>query len=177
MAPQVATTDHVDLAALLDFVRPRHQWVLGTVKKSGWPQLSPVTGGVTADGRLTVATYPDRDKCHNIRRNSNVTICVQSDHFGGAWVQVDGSAQVLDMPEALDGLVDYYRAVSGEHPNWDEYSEAMERQAKSLIVITPLDWGPIATGGFPASVASMMRFAQPDDAAAQPHDAAAQPHD
>lgn len=163
MAPQVATTDRVDLPALLDFVGPRHQWVLGTVKKSGWPQLSPVTGGVTADGHLAVATYPDRDKCHNIRRNPNVTICVLSDHFGGAWVQVDGSARVLDMPEALDGLVDYYRSVSGEHPNWDEYREAMHRQAKSLIVITPLEWGPIATGGFPASVASMMRFAQPDE--------------
>ena len=163
MAPKVATTDRVDRNALLEFVTPRHQWVLGTVKKSGWPQLSPVTGGVTADGRLTVATYPDRDKCHNIRRNSNVTLCVQSDHFGGAWVQVDGSAEVIDMPDALDGLVDYYRAVSGEHPNWDEYREAMVRQGKSLISITPVEWGPIATGGFPASVASMMRFAQPDD--------------
>jgi len=163
MAPKVATTDRVDLDGLLEFATPRHQWVLGTVKKSGWPQLSPVTGGVTSDRHLTVATYPDRDKCHNIRRNPNVTICVLSDHFGGAWVQIDGTAQVIDMPDALEGLVEYYRAVSGEHPNWDEYREAMERQAKSLIVITAKDWGPIATGGFPASVASMMRFAQPEN--------------
>lgn len=158
MAPKVATTDRVNREELLDFVRPRHQWVLGTVKKSGWPQLSPVTGGVTARGALTVATYPDRDKCHNIRRNANVTLCVLSDHFGGAWVQVDGRATVIDMPMALDGLVEYYRSVSGEHPDWDEYRDAMQRQHKSLISIEPVAWGPIATGGFPASVASMMRF-------------------
>lgn len=163
MAPKVATTDRVDLDGLIDFVSPRHHWVLGTVKKSGWPQLSPVTGGVTTDGLLTIATYPDRDKCHNIRRNPNVTLCVQSDHFGGSWVQVDGSAEVIDMPDALDGLVAYYRAVSGEHPNWDEYRDAMRRQHKSLIAITPIQWGPVATGGFPASVASMMRFAEPSE--------------
>ncbi len=163
MAPHVATTNRVELPELLVFVRPRHQWVLGTVKKNGWPQLSPVTGGVLADGRMAIATYPDRDKCHNIRRNANVTVCVQSDHFGGAWVQVDGAAEVADMPDAVDGLVEYYRSVSGEHPDWDEYREAMQRQMKSLITIRPIAWGPIATGGFPASVASMMRFAEPDD--------------
>ena len=163
MAPNVATTNTVDLADMLDFVRPRHQWVLATVKKSGWPQLSPVTGGVTEDGSLTIATYPQRDKCHNIRRNGNVTICVLSDHFGGAWIQVDGRAHVIDMPDAVEPLVDYYRAVAGEHPDWDEYRDAMQRQAKSLISIEPTAWGPIATGGFPASVASMMRFAEPDE--------------
>lgn len=159
MASKVATAERVDHEGLLEFIRPRHQWVLGTVKKNGWPQLSPVTGGVTAAGELAIATYPDRDKCHNIRRNSNVTLCVLSDQFGGAWVQVDGSATVLDMPSALDGLVEYYRGVSGEHPDWSEYREAMQRQDKSLIKIEPIGWGPIATGGFPASVASMMRFA------------------
>ena len=163
MAPNVATTNTVDLADMLDFVRPRHQWVLATVKKSGWPQLSPVTGGVTEDGSLTIATYPQRDKCHNIRRNGNVTICVLSDHFGGAWIQVDGRAHVIDRPDAVEPLVDYYRAVAGEHPDWDEYRDAMQRQAKSLISIEPTAWGPIATGGFPASVASMMRFAEPDE--------------
>ena len=123
--------------------------------------MSPVTGGIDADGAMLVATYPDRDKCRNIRRNPNVTVCVLSDHFGGAWVQVDGQARVADMPDALDGLVDYYRAVSGEHPDWDEYREAMGRQGKSLVVIDVERWGPIATGGFPPSVASMLRFAEP----------------
>ena len=76
-----------------------------------------------------------------------------SDDFGGAWVQVDGEAEVIDLPEALDPLVDYYRAISGEHPDWDEYRAAMIAQGKSLLRITPTRWGPVATGGFPARLA------------------------
>ena len=79
-----------------------------------------------------------------------------SDDWNGPWVQVDGDAEVLHMPEALDGLVDYFRCISGEHPDWDEYREAMRIQDKSLIRITPTRWGPIATGGFPADVAARL---------------------
>ncbi|NUS94436.1 MAG: PPOX class F420-dependent oxidoreductase, partial [Nocardia sp.] len=77
------------------------------------------------------------------------SICVLSDEFDDAYVQVDGRAEILDMPEALDGLVDYYRGIAGEHPDWDEYRAAMARQGKSLIRIEIQRWGPIATGGFP----------------------------
>lgn len=160
MAPKVATEDRVGLPDLIDFIEPRHHWVLSTTRQDDRPQMSPVTGGIDEGGRLLIATYPARDKCRNIRRNPAVTVCVQSDHFGGAWVQVDGQATVIDMPEALEGLVEYYRTVSGEHPNWDEYRAAMERQGKSLIVIEIERWGPIATGGFPASVASILAFAE-----------------
>jgi hypothetical protein len=80
-------------------------------------------------------------------------VLVLSDDFGDAWVQVDGTAEVLDLPDALEPLVDYYRAISGEHPDWAEYRQAMLDQGKSLIRITPLRWGPIATGGFPARLA------------------------
>ena len=76
-----------------------------------------------------------------------------SDDFGGPWVQVDGTAEVLDVPAAVDALVDYYRSISGEHPDWAEYREAMVKQGKSLLRITPVRWGPIATGGFPARLA------------------------
>ncbi len=165
MAPKVATEDRVSLPDLVDFIRPRHQWVLSTARLDGRPQMSPVTGGVDTGGRLFIATYPDRDKCWNIRRNADVTVCVQSDQFGGAWVQVDGQATVTDMPDALDGLVEYYRAVAGEHPDWDEYRAAMQRQGKSLITIEIERWGPIATGGFPASVASILAFAENQAAA------------
>jgi hypothetical protein len=79
-------------------------------------------------------------------------MCVLSDDFGGPWVQVDGTAEVLDLPDALEPLVDYYRSISGEHPDWDEYREAMAKQGKSLIRITVDRWGPIATGGFPPAV-------------------------
>ena len=83
------------------------------------------------------------------------SVMVLSDDFGGAWVQVDGAAEVLDMPspEAEDGLVEYFRCISGEHPDWAEYRQAMRDQGKSLIRITPTRWGPVATGGFPARLA------------------------
>jgi hypothetical protein len=76
-----------------------------------------------------------------------------SDDFGGPWVQVDGTAEVLDVPAATDALVDYYRSISGEHPDWAEYREAMVKQGKSLLRVTPVRWGPVATGGFPARLA------------------------
>ena len=155
MARKVATEDIVDPDGLMEFVRPRHQWVLVTLRSDGRPQTSPVTGGVTAGGHLVVSTYPSRDKVHNLRRDPRVTVCVLSDHFGGAWVQIDGLATVTDVPEAVEGMVEYYRAVSGEHPDWDEFRQAMVRQGKCLITIDIERWGPIATGGFPASVASI----------------------
>lgn len=152
MARKVATEDIVGLDGLLEFVRPRNQWVMTTNRRDGRPQMSPVTGGVGPDGRLLISTYPSRDKIHNLRRDPNVTICVLSDHFGGAWVQVDGQATISDVPEAVEGMVEYFRAVSGEHPDWDDYRAAMIRQGKCLISIDIERWGPIATGGFPAAV-------------------------
>jgi hypothetical protein len=80
-------------------------------------------------------------------------MCLLSDEWNGPWVHVDGRAEVLDLPESLEPLVDYFRCISGEHPNWDEYREAMRAQGKSLIRITIERWGPIATGGFPARLA------------------------
>jgi PPOX class probable F420-dependent enzyme len=149
--PRIATADTVDRDALLDFVRTRHHFVLLTSRRDGRPQVSPVTGGVDAEGRLVVATYPDRAKTVNLRNRPQATVLVLSDEWDGAWVQVDGTAEVLDMPsqEAEDALVDYFRCIAGEHSDWDEYREAMRRQGKSLIRITVSDWGPVATGGFP----------------------------
>jgi len=150
MPRTVATNTRVESAELLRFVRPRHHMILITRRRSGGPQASPVTGGVDADGRIVISTYPERAKVANLRRDPSVAVLVLSDDFGGAWVQVDGAAEVLDLPEALEPLVDYYRSISGEHPNWDEYRQAMRDQGKSLVRITPERWGPIATGGFPA---------------------------
>lgn len=153
MARTVATTTDVEREALLDFVRPRHHMLLSTVRSDGSPQLSPVTGGVDEEGRIVISTYPGRAKTANVRRNSSVSACVVSDEWNGAWVQIDGTAEVLDMPEAEDALVDYFRSISGEHPDWDDYRKAMRVQGKSLIRITPSRWSPIATGGFPEDVA------------------------
>lgn len=156
MPRTVATTRTVDLTELLDFVRPRHHFLLVTLRRDGRPQVSPVTGGVDDQGRLVVSTYPGRAKAVNAERDPRVTVCVLSDDFGGAWVQVDGDAEVLHMPEAEDALVDYFRCIAGEHPDWDEYRAAMRLQDKSLIRVTPTRWGPIATGGFPADVAARL---------------------
>ena len=150
--PKIATADRVDRAGLLEFLRPRHRAVLVTRRAGGAPQLSPVTCGVDTDGRVVVSTYPQRAKVTNARRNPVVSLCVLSDEWDGPWVQVDGEAEVLDLPEALEPLVEYYRSISGEHPDWDEYRAAMSRQGKSLLRITVTGWGPVATGGFPAPV-------------------------
>ncbi len=156
MARTIATATPVELAALLDFVRPRHHLLLATTRADGRPQLSPVSGGVDQEGRIVISSYPGRAKVRNAEREPHVSICVLSDDFDGPWVQVDGDAEVLHMPEAEDALVDYFRCISGEHPDWNEYRAAMRLQDKSLIRVTPTRWGPVATGGFPADVAARL---------------------
>lgn len=111
--------------------------------------MSLVTGGLLEDGRLAIASYPSRDKVHNIRRSPLVSVLVMGEEFNSAWVQIDGIAEIVDLPEAADVLVDYFRSISGEHPDWDEYRQAMSDQGKCAIVIEPTRWGPISTGGFP----------------------------
>ena len=150
---KIATADKVDRDGLLAFLRERHNGILVTTRADGRPQLSPVTCGVDADGRIVVSTYPQRAKARNARRDPRVSMCVLSDDFGGAYVQVDGQAEVLDLPAALEPLVEYFRCISGEHSEWDEYRQAMVDQGKCLIRITPTRWSPIATGGFPPRLA------------------------
>ncbi|MFV0459204.1 MAG: PPOX class F420-dependent oxidoreductase [Actinomycetales bacterium] len=156
MARTIATTKTVPLEELLEFVRPRHHMLWVTERADGRPQLSPVTAGVDEAGRIITSTYPGRAKTRNAERRSPGSVCVLSDDFGGPWVQVDGEQEVLHMPEAEDALVEYYRCLAGEHPDWDEYRAAMRVQGKSLIRLAPTRWGPIATGGFPADVAARL---------------------
>lgn len=153
MPRKSATARPVDRDELLAFLRPRHRGMLVTRRADGSPQLSPVTCGVDPDGRIVVSTYPQRAKVRNARRDERVSICVQSDDWNDAYVQVDGRAEVLDLPDALEPLVDYYRGISGEHPDWDEYRAAMQQQGKCIVRITIDRWGPIATGGFPPELA------------------------
>jgi PPOX class probable F420-dependent enzyme len=149
VASKVATAEAVDLPALLDFIRPRHKMLLTTFRSDGSLQSSPVTGGVDAQGRLVIASYPQRAKSANVRRSPSASVVVLSDEFNGAYVQVDGDAEVVEGSAAVEPLVDYYRVIAGEHPDWDEYRRAMSEQGKCLIRITPRRWGPVATGGFP----------------------------
>ncbi len=149
MSPSIATNTEVDREGLVEFVRPRHRMVLTTRRRDGSPQLSPVTGGVDDHGRIVIATYPERAKTANARRDPAVSVMVQSDEWNGPWVQVDGTAEVLDVPDAVEPLVEYFRSIAGEHSDWDEYRAAMVKQGKSLLRVTPERWGPVATGGFP----------------------------
>ncbi|MFF9085656.1 PPOX class F420-dependent oxidoreductase [Streptomyces sp. NPDC014991] len=153
MAPNIASNTRVSAAELLDFVRPRHRALLITRRADGSPQASPLTCGVDDSGRIVMSTYPERAKTRNARRDSRVSLVVLSDEWNGPWVQIDGTAEVIDLPDSVEPLVEYYRNIAGEHPDWDEYRQAMVRQGKSVIRVTPERWGPVATGGFPARLA------------------------
>jgi PPOX class probable F420-dependent enzyme len=153
MARTIARNLTVERQGLLEFIRPRHQAILTTVRSDGRPQMSPITMGVDVDGRIVVSSYPERAKASNLRRTPQASVCVLSDDFGGEWVQIDGTAEVIDLPEALEPLVEYFRVIAGEHPDWDEYRAAMIEQGKVLIRVTIDRWGPIARGGFPARLA------------------------
>ena len=149
MGRNLATAERVGRDELVEFLRPRHRGTLVTVRRDGGLQMSPVTCGVDAEGRIVVSTYPRRAKAVNARRDPAVSIVVHSDEWEGPYVQVDGTAEVLDLPDSVEPLVDYFRCISGEHPDWDEYREAMRQLGKSLIRISIDHWGPVATGGFP----------------------------
>ena len=153
MPRTVATTNQLDREQMLEFVRPRHRMVLVTSRADGSPQASPVTGGVDDAGRIVITTYPERAKTRNARRDPAVSVVVLSDEWNGAWIQVDGTAEVIDASADVEPFVEYFRCISGEHPDWAEYRHAMVEQGKSLLRITPTRWGPAATGGFPARLA------------------------
>lgn len=148
MARRYATSTRVGRDELLDFLADRHHATLVTYRRDGRLQMSPVSCGVH-EGRVLISTYPQRAKTANVRRDPRVSLVVHSDDWDGPYVQLDGTASVLDMPQALAGLVDYFRCISGEHPDWQEYRQAMAAQGKSLLTVRIERWGPIATGGFP----------------------------
>ena len=141
MPRSIATNRTVERGDLLDFLRPRHRAILLTPRSDGGWQGSPVTSGVDPDGRIVISTYPERAKAGNVARHGRAAVVALSDDFNGPWVQVEGPAELL---------VEYFRSISGEHPDWDSYRAAMTTQGKALLRITPQRWGPIATGGFPA---------------------------
>ena len=146
----------MDLDAARDFLRNNHRAVITSRRANGDPQLSPVMCGIDAAGRIVVSTRETALKVKNLRRDPRASLCVLNDGFFGDWIQVDGTAEIVSLPEAMELLIDYYRSLAGEHPDWDEYREAMRIQDKSLIRITPTRSGPIATGGFPGDVAARL---------------------
>ena len=136
----------MDVEAALRFATETHHAVLGTTRRDGRPQLSPVAVGVDAEGRLIVSSRETAVKTKNARRNPAVSVCIFSDSFYGPWVQIDGTAEVVSLPEAMDGLIDYYRRLAGEHPDWDDYRDAMQREQRVLVRIRPERAGPNVSG-------------------------------
>jgi PPOX class probable F420-dependent enzyme len=150
---QIATTDRVDRSALDDFLADKRNLVLTTSRADGRPQMSPVTGALGADGRVLISSYPTRAKVRNLQARPDCAILVLGADFDDAWVQLYGTAEVLEGEEGVEALVAYYRAAAGEHGDWDEYRQAMRDRGKVCVAVTVTDWGPIATGGVPPEFA------------------------
>ena len=136
----------MNLDAALEFVRTNHRAVMLTYRADGRPQMSPIVCNVDAGGRVVVSTRETALKAKNLRRDPRVSLCVVNDGFYGDWVQVDGTAEIVSLPEAMEPLVDYYRSISGEHPDWDEYRNAMERERRVIVRITVERAGPDRSG-------------------------------
>ena len=127
-----------DIAKAREFVAANPRGVLTTYRRDGQVQLSPVSAGVDAEGRVVISVTEDRAKTKNARRDPRVALCVFTEGFYGPWVQVEGTAEFADGPDRIDALVDYYRRLSGEHPDWDDYRAAMERDRRVLLRISVL---------------------------------------
>jgi len=129
-----------------EFVASNHRAVLITRRASGGLQTSPVLVGVDGEGMVVISTREAAYKTRNLRRDPTTVLCVFSDGFFGRWMQIEGAAQVVSLPEAMEGLVDYYRRISGEHPDWDDYRRAMQDQHRVLVRVSIDKVGPTRTG-------------------------------
>ena len=129
-----------------EFVASNHRAVLITRRSSGGLQTSPVLVGVDGEGKLVISTREGAYKTRNLRRDPTAVLCVFADGFFGRWMQIEGSAQVVSLPEAMDGLVDYYRRIGGEHPDWDDYRRSMQQQRRVLVRVSIDTVGPTRAG-------------------------------
>ena len=149
-AAPAGTRDPAPLAVTPDeartFLRTNHSAVLATFRRDGRPQLSPVAAGVDDEGRVEISTRETAMKVKNLRRDPRISLCVLNQGFYGDWAQVEGTAEIVERPEALDLLVDYYRRISGEHPDWDEYRQAMVDQQRVLVRFAIDRAGPNVAG-------------------------------
>lgn len=136
----------MDIATAQEFVRRNHRAVMATMKADGTPQLTPITVGGDDEGYVIVSTRATAMKTRNLRRDQRVWLCVLNDGFFGEWIQIEGSAEIVPLPAAMDLLVDYYRRISGEHPDWDGYRAAMERDKRVILRITITKAGPNKSG-------------------------------
>jgi PPOX class probable F420-dependent enzyme len=135
----------MDLDDARSFLREHHRGVLATLRRDGRPQMSLVSVGADGEGRAIVSSRETAFKVRNLRRDPRVSVCVTSDDFR-SWIQVDGTASIVSLPDAMEPLVDYYRRIAGEHPDWDDYRRAMEEQQRVLVRIDIERAGPDRQG-------------------------------
>jgi PPOX class probable F420-dependent enzyme len=136
----------MDLDQARGFIREHHRAVLATFRTDGRPQMSRVAAGVDNQGHVVISSRETAFKVRNLRRNPRASVLVMDDDWYGEWVQVDGTATIVSLPEAMDLLVEYYRQVAGEHPDWDEYRAAMERERRVMVRIDIERAGPDRQG-------------------------------
>ena len=136
----------MDTAAALEFLRANHRAVMATTKADGSTQLSPITVGVDAEGRVVVSTRETAYKVRHLHALPYAAICAFTDGFFGDWIQVEGPVDIVALPEAMEPLVDYYRSIRGEHPDWDDYRATMERDRRVILRMTVERAGPNVSG-------------------------------
>ncbi len=136
----------MDIEQARDFIRTQHRAVLATTRRDGAPALTPVTVSVDGAGRVVISTRQTAYKVKNLRRDPRAWLCVMPDTFFGDWIQIEGRAEIVELPEAMEPLVEYYRSVAGEHPDWDDYRAAMVRDRRVLIRIDITRAGPDVSG-------------------------------
>jgi PPOX class probable F420-dependent enzyme len=136
------TVAAMDIEQAREFIRRNHRAVLTTYHRDGRAQASPVTVGVDGEGYVIVSSRETALKTRNLARDPRAVVCVLTDAFFGEWVYVEGRASIVHLPEALEPLVDYYRGISGEHPDWDDYRAAMVRDQRVLLRIDITRAGP-----------------------------------
>ncbi|HEY2551817.1 MAG TPA: PPOX class F420-dependent oxidoreductase [Streptosporangiaceae bacterium] len=136
----------MEITRAADFLRNHHRAVLATLRADGLPQLSPVVVAVDDQSRALISTRETAIKARNLARDPRASLCVMNDRFFGEWIQAEGTAELVRQPEALDLLVDYYRRISGEHPDWDEYRDAMRRERRLIVRISLTRAGPDRSG-------------------------------
>jgi PPOX class probable F420-dependent enzyme len=136
----------MDVASALDFIRKNHRAVLATTRADGTTQMSPVTPGVDDEDRVVISTRETAYKVRHLSALPYAALCAFTERFFGDWVQVEGPVEILSLPDAMEPLVEYYRRISGEHPDWAEYRAVMERDRRVLLRMTVERAGPTVGG-------------------------------
>lgn len=136
----------MDIGSATSFISGHPRAVLATTRADGRPQLSPVVAAVDDADRVLISTRETAIKAKNLAKDPRASLCVLNDGFFGEWIQAEGTAELVHLPDAMPILEDYYRRISGEHQDWEDYRAAMRRDKRLIIRITVDRAGPDVSG-------------------------------